>query len=117
MIIFKEGDQVILREDSGYVVEPCNPRWGTEYACVGTVSRVDLECDSHAYEVLWDNGIYNTYKAEDLCFQYQRQRLSKDNPNVSYRDEKNYHTLAAKVCNGEWLSLVRDVETESRGGE
>jgi hypothetical protein len=57
------GLRVILTDpDPGYNIGPYNPKIGTKWECVGTVTN----SDSDEVEVRWDNGSNNIYKDFDL---------------------------------------------------
>jgi len=107
---FKKDDRVILRSDSRYAAEPCNPKCGTQYACVGTIYRVDRFGDWE-YKVAWDNGINNTYRGRDL--QLERSKLSEDNPNATYKSEKGCEIskpAAVKMTKDKWAAYLGGLE-------
>ena len=63
-------------------------------------------------EVMWDNGSSNTYRSKDLLL--YEGALSKDNPNVAYKDEKNRAAQPKNVVQmtkAEWAAFVGEPKT------
>lgn len=63
------GDEVRLLEHTEYESSASNPRMGSKYECVGTVSEIedpDGNGYPHVIHVQWKNGEYNTYCNGDL---------------------------------------------------
>ena len=64
--MFKLGDKVILKPDSGYPDDKSNPKWNGLYGkIVGEIVNIN---DGYyfRYNVEWSNGIINVYKSENL---------------------------------------------------
>jgi hypothetical protein len=60
---FKVGDRVNFTNNSHcYVIRRENPLVGTEYECEGVVYNIS----NLSINVLWDNGIRNVYRHDDL---------------------------------------------------
>lgn len=55
---FKEGDKVILDPSTPYSKHMSNPSQDSEWACEGTVTRIQSD---GWVSVLWDNGSSNSY--------------------------------------------------------
>lgn len=63
MIQFKPGTRVRLKEESRYSPAPSNPKIGSIFACLGTVTKAN---DVGSVYVSWDNHTSNGYTSKDL---------------------------------------------------
>jgi len=61
----QEGDKVKLGEHTEYDARSTNPKMGSKYECVGTVSEVDTN-EPYSIFVSWENGEGNSYRPNDL---------------------------------------------------
>jgi len=65
----QEGDKVKLGEHTEYDARITNPKMGSKYECVGTVSEVDAShkrSEPYTVFVNWENGEGNSYRHSDL---------------------------------------------------
>ncbi len=105
----KKGQRVLLRHDSPYQPGDINPKEGSSYHCEGTITDVG----GQRMVVRWDNDRHNDYSILELRViptlhsANWHASLDSDNPNITFKTEKEKRELIRRVERGKELHSTR----------
>lgn len=85
--VFIENETRVKLSTLRYKAGKATPTVGSEFECCGTVVRVEEITDRFPIWVLWDNGVYSSYRSTDLII-VEETNFATDNPNITFKCKK-----------------------------